>query len=322
MFTGGSLLYGTVGRTDLVAEVRDRGAHAGPVPVGAPSRRSAPRRRPGVSDPRVRELLRVGQEQRGLRRHPRHREAHQRRLHRRRRGRLRRRSSCRGSAPTPLLRPHGAAQPGRGRSPSTSRPRCRSTRPSWPGASTGASGWSISGNAARSPPTTSTGTIGIELADPFSTYLGWLIPWGTALTLLAETAEQVTEAQRQLVRIGIDRPRGAAHGADRRLGRRTATDAATPWSSSPTSPASSPRTVTYVLDVRRDDEWAEGHIDDAIHLPDARARRPRGARSRTAGLWCTAPAVSGPASPPASSTEPAATSCSSTTSTTTRPTPA
>lgn len=111
-----------------------------------------------------------------------------------------------------------------------------------------------------------TGTIGVELDDPFSTYVGWLIPWGMPLTLLGDTAEQVGEAQRQLVRIGIDRPSGAADGGidrwgrdlDRRgydvvefdeLGERLQDDAA------------------YVLDVRRDDEWADGHLVGAVHVP-------------------------------------------------------
>ena len=35
------------------------------------------------------------------------------------------------------------------------------------------------------------GTIGIALGTQFSTYLGWLIPWDTPLTLIGESAEQV-----------------------------------------------------------------------------------------------------------------------------------
>lgn len=110
-----------------------------------------------------------------------------------------------------------------------------------------------------------TGTIGVELADPFSTYVGWLIPWGMSLTLLGDTAEQVGEAQRQLVRIGIDRPSAADGGIDRwgrdldrrsydviefaGLGERLRHEAA------------------YVLDVRRYDEWVDGHLAGAVHMP-------------------------------------------------------
>jgi hydroxyacylglutathione hydrolase len=54
------------------------------------------------------------------------------------------------------------------------------------------------------------GTIGIELgSEQFSTYVGWLMPWGTPLTLIGTDADEVATAQRQLVRIGIERLAGA-----------------------------------------------------------------------------------------------------------------
>src|SRR3546814_13709281 len=56
------------------------------------------------------------------------------------------------------------------------------------------------------------GTVSIELADPFATYLGWTVPWGAPLTLIGDTPDQVVEARRQLARIGIDRI-AAAGGA-------------------------------------------------------------------------------------------------------------
>ncbi len=62
------------------------------------------------------------------------------------------------------------------------------------------------------------GTIGIELDDGFSTYLAWLVPWGMPITLLADSADHIAQAQRQLVRIGIDRPAGGADGGLDRWG--------------------------------------------------------------------------------------------------------
>ena len=50
------------------------------------------------------------------------------------------------------------------------------------------------------------------LDGTFATYLGWLIEWGTPLTLLGETPADVAQAQRELARIGIDRPAAAAAG--------------------------------------------------------------------------------------------------------------
>jgi hydroxyacylglutathione hydrolase len=117
------------------------------------------------------------------------------------------------------------------------------------------------------------GTVGVELGDPFATYLGWTIPWGTPVTLVGDTAEDVAEAQRQLVRIGIDRPAGRATGAV------TASGAAGPRRSYRVAAfrdvaAELGRTGVVVLDVRRDDEWRAGHLPGAFHvpLPDLEAR--------------------------------------------------
>lgn len=116
------------------------------------------------------------------------------------------------------------------------------------------------------------GTLNFGLDGSFATYLGWLIPWGTPLTVLAQTGTDVAKAQRELVRIGIDRLAGAAVGApgswttDRLQSRRTASFA---------DLAAALEDGTAVLDVRRDLEWAESHIVGGAH-PFASARRPDG----------------------------------------------
>ncbi|MFZ5869577.1 MAG: MBL fold metallo-hydrolase [Actinomycetota bacterium] len=110
------------------------------------------------------------------------------------------------------------------------------------------------------------GTLNFGLDGQFATYLGWLIPWGTPLTLLGESAEQVAEAQRELVRIGIDRVEGAATGRPEE------------WSGG--RPLGTYRRVTFadlaqvrhhrpvqVLDVRRRPEYDEAHIDGALNVP-------------------------------------------------------
>ncbi len=56
------------------------------------------------------------------------------------------------------------------------------------------------------------GTIAIGLDGSFATYMGWLVPWGAPVTLLGETANDIAMAQRELSRIGIDRPAAAATG--------------------------------------------------------------------------------------------------------------
>ncbi len=110
-----------------------------------------------------------------------------------------------------------------------------------------------------------TGTLNFGLDGAFSTYLGWLIPWGTPVSLLGSTPGQVAEAQRELVRIGIDRLAGAATGTPREwtdaplgtLERATFTDLAQ---------VRHHRRIT-VLDVRLAGEHADAHITGAISIP-------------------------------------------------------
>ena len=56
------------------------------------------------------------------------------------------------------------------------------------------------------------GTFGFELSDSFVGYLGWLYTSGAPLTLIADDVNQIADARRQLVRIGIDKLDGSAVG--------------------------------------------------------------------------------------------------------------
>jgi glyoxylase-like metal-dependent hydrolase (beta-lactamase superfamily II)/rhodanese-related sulfurtransferase len=108
------------------------------------------------------------------------------------------------------------------------------------------------------------GTLGIELgSEQFSTYLGWLLPWGSPVTLLGESADQVATAQRQMVRIGIERPAGAAVGKVEHLA------AAGEVGSYPSVSFEDLRDGVdgTVLDVRQDDERAESAIPGSAHIP-------------------------------------------------------
>ena len=107
------------------------------------------------------------------------------------------------------------------------------------------------------------GSIGVALDPLFATYLGWLIPWGTPLTLLGESPEQINDAQRQLVRIGVDRPAGAATGTPTELAGRTEIRGYPQRTFTDLAAATRPT----VLDVRRDDERAGGSITGSVHIP-------------------------------------------------------
>ena len=112
------------------------------------------------------------------------------------------------------------------------------------------------------------GSFNFGLDGAFSTYLGWLVEWGTPLVLLGETADDVAEAQRELVRIGIERPAAAATGSPEDW---VAGTGITP-ASYPTATFADLAQVRHhrpvaVLDVRRADEYAAGHIDGAVNIP-------------------------------------------------------
>jgi glyoxylase-like metal-dependent hydrolase (beta-lactamase superfamily II)/rhodanese-related sulfurtransferase len=109
------------------------------------------------------------------------------------------------------------------------------------------------------------GTLNFGLDGSFATYLGWLIAWGTPLTLLGETPAQVEQAQRELVRIGIDRPAAYATGKARDWSDRN-------LSSFPTATFGELAQVRHhrdvvVLDVRRAEEFAASRIFGAVNIP-------------------------------------------------------
>ncbi|SCF04503.1 Glyoxylase, beta-lactamase superfamily II [Micromonospora viridifaciens] len=118
------------------------------------------------------------------------------------------------------------------------------------------------------------GTVSLGLDGPMSTWLGWLIDWGTPVTLLAETPEQVADAQRELARIGIDRPAAQATGTpeqwaatpDQLRELRRADFAALAAARAGRTPAGLPA-PDVILDVRMTYEWRAGHVEGAVHLP-------------------------------------------------------
>ncbi len=107
------------------------------------------------------------------------------------------------------------------------------------------------------------GSLNFE-ADGLPTHLGWLMPWGSRLTLLAADIDTIADAHRTLSRIGIDRP--------------TQADTEAALESLPTGdyPVIDYRRLAempteertfHVIDVRRRDEYDEAHLDRAINIP-------------------------------------------------------
>ena len=110
------------------------------------------------------------------------------------------------------------------------------------------------------------GTVSFALDDGIATYLGWLIPRDAPLTLLGQSPQQVSAAQRELARIGIDRPAAAASGRPQDWA------GGQPLRSYPVARFADLEAVRHhrpvvMLDVRLPLEWADSHIDGAVHIP-------------------------------------------------------
>ncbi|WP_089338570.1 MBL fold metallo-hydrolase [Blastococcus mobilis] len=109
-------------------------------------------------------------------------------------------------------------------------------------------------------------SMNFELGTNFVTYLGWLYRWGAPLTLIGESEEQVAEARRELVRIGVDELAGAA------IGDIESVADGQPLRSYPVSDFSGlaeamERGPVQVLDARRNDERANGFVRGSQHIP-------------------------------------------------------
>ncbi|WP_205304946.1 MBL fold metallo-hydrolase [Nocardioides sp. 616] len=109
------------------------------------------------------------------------------------------------------------------------------------------------------------GTLNFGLDGGFATYLGWLVPWGTPVTLLAASAEDVAEAQRELVRIGIDRPAAQATGGPEDWSTEAPVSFATATFAD-LAQVHHHRDVV-VLDVRRAEEHEAAAITGAVNVP-------------------------------------------------------
>jgi len=114
------------------------------------------------------------------------------------------------------------------------------------------------------------GAVNVEGTAAVATYVGWVVPWGTPLSLVGPDEATLAAARVALGRIGIEP--AARHLSDEgwpapafglgfglsRYPVRTFTDLGA---------ARADGRRMAILDVRGADEWREGHLPGAIHIP-------------------------------------------------------
>lgn len=135
------------------------------------------------------------------------------------------------------------------------------------------------------------GSVNVEATGPLVAYLPWILPAGAGVVLLGDRFA-VDSAARQLTQVGIDRPLGVATGtpaawADGDVDA-VRSYAVGDFAGFVQAEGSGP---AVALDVRNAQEWTAGHVRRALHLalPDlaciADPARPRPSLSVPGEVW-------------------------------------
>ncbi|MCI0424944.1 MAG: MBL fold metallo-hydrolase [Actinobacteria bacterium] len=113
------------------------------------------------------------------------------------------------------------------------------------------------------------GSLGVELRSDFGVWVGWMVPFGSPLVLVTEKGHDVSEAVTQLARVGFDRVLGFIDGLDE-------------WKeplqsyrvAAPDEFAEAAVSGAQMVDTRAPSEWQEGTIGGAslLYVPDVAAK--------------------------------------------------
>jgi rhodanese-related sulfurtransferase len=109
------------------------------------------------------------------------------------------------------------------------------------------------------------GSLSIELKPDFGVWVGWSVEFGAPVALVLDADQDLAEAIRQLARIGFDDVRGVLRGVagwEGELARYRVAD--------PAAFADAARAGEQILDTRAPSEWETGTIDGStlLYVPD------------------------------------------------------
>ena len=128
------------------------------------------------------------------------------------------------------------------------------------------------------------GSLGIELGDSFATWAGWLIPHDASIVLVSDSDDSAADAVTRLARVGLDNVVGVVYA--RLLGD----DVATHGTATAAEMVDALRSGAQVLDVRSPSENESDPIDGAVHryLPNLVTDGVPAAfdRTRPVGVFC------------------------------------
>ena len=259
LFSGGSLLHGTVGRTDLVdptlvhrpgprpvALGRDGSARCRPTPRCTRPTASAASARARRPTPPTGEVTIADQ------RDDEHRTDD-------RAGHLRHAACSRGSGRCPATTP--TWRRATGRAPWTPRPATRLDHAAALEAlARGAHVVDVRSSADYAAGHLR-GTLAIPAGAQCAVYAGWVTPWGADLVFLSDSEATLDALERELASIGIE---GVATATlEPTIGRGWTGLRRTDWEGFVADP---PAPNAVVLDVRRPEEWRAGHLAGSLNI--------------------------------------------------------
>jgi hydroxyacylglutathione hydrolase len=131
------------------------------------------------------------------------------------------------------------------------------------------------------------GALNIELGANLTTYFGWVVPYESPYTLIANSVEEVEETRHLLARIGREYIFGYVLAEDIEASTTHRYPVAT---FAELALARSLGDTPYVLDVRHPSEWRAGHLAEARHvaLPELPAVRSSLPKERPIWVHCAA----------------------------------
>lgn len=110
-------------------------------------------------------------------------------------------------------------------------------------------------------------SYGIRVDAPLVTWAGWMIPFGSRILLVADDADQRSEATRQLIRIGYDDLVGYLEGGIEAWARDYPVETV---QSMDARELRERLKEVFLVDVRMKSEWDAGRIPTAVHFEGGR----------------------------------------------------
>lgn len=120
------------------------------------------------------------------------------------------------------------------------------------------------------------GSLGVEMGDSFAPWTGWLLPFDAPIVLVLDEGQDAVTAATELGRIGFEHVRGVLTDIEGWQDEFGTLDSYREVTIADLTAAMVSQPDLQVLDVRDPMEWAGGHLDGTMHhyLPDLASGLP------------------------------------------------